>query len=395
MGAREDAAPEGRADRNEADEAGEADVAEATRAADDDFADVMHSPGAAPGPEPESGPATGEASAAPMDRRASAGQRLKRVVPVASLVLGVVGAVIMDRGPERGVLVAWATLVAWLATLAVQYFGRSRAGDEESRPLWRRALHYSSVMATQSIVQLQLFFALPFFVRASALDPGHLLFMAGLVGLSSVSLWDPWFERALASRLTAPVLPAMGTFVVLVAVLPGTGLSTTASLWCAAFVAGTGAAVVTTATVAPGRRRSVGIATMLAGMLLPLSLLLGAARIVPAAPLRLVRADIGTQVHDKWVSDPASHFATAPPRLVCATAIASPLGVRDRLFHRWTHDGEVHARIELKIVGGRRGGYRTRSRIRGLGRPPAGRYTCTVETSVGQVLGSRSVTIGD
>jgi hypothetical protein len=76
--------------------------------------------------------------------------------------------------------------------------------------------------------------------------------------------------------------------------------------------------------------------------------------------------------------------------LHCATAIASPLGLHDKLFHVWKKDGKERARIPLKIVGGRKQGWRTHSRITpGID----GKYTCTVETASGQVLGSRSVKI--
>jgi len=79
-----------------------------------------------------------------------------------------------------------------------------------------------------------------------------------------------------------------------------------------------------------------------------------------------------------------------PARLHCATAIASPLGLHDKLFHVWRKAGKQRARIALKIVGGRELGFRTHSRI-----TPSdpGKYTCTVETASGQVLGSRSVKI--
>ena len=79
--------------------------------------------------------------------------------------------------------------------------------------------------------------------------------------------------------------------------------------------------------------------------------------------------------------------------MFCASAIASPVGVRDRLFHVWRYDGAVRSRIELSFRGGRLEGYRTYSRISGFGKRPSGVYTCSVETMSGQVLGSRKLTI--
>jgi hypothetical protein len=79
--------------------------------------------------------------------------------------------------------------------------------------------------------------------------------------------------------------------------------------------------------------------------------------------------------------------------LFCATAIASPLGVRDRLFHVWTKDGESYARIELDVQGGgRAAGFRTASRV-AIGDSEAGRFRCSVESASGQVLGGKTITL--
>ena len=130
-------------------------------------------------------------------------------------------------------------------------------------------------------------------------------------------------------------------------------------------------------------------------LLLPLALALGLARIVPAAPLRLVSIEFGTRIADRWVADPADRFEHAPARLFCATAIASPIGVRDRSVPRaGATTARQLARIELDIRGGRGAGYRTFSRVQ-LRRWPCERdYRCSVETASGQVLGEKSVRIG-
>ena len=87
---------------------------------------------------------------------------------------------------------------------------------------------------------------------------------------------------------------------------------------------------------------------------------------------------------------PRARSSAVPPKLFCATAIASPLGVRDRLFHVWQKDGLLRARIELEVRGGRSDGYRTASRIP-TGPKEAGRFKCSVVTTSGQVLGGRTI----
>jgi hypothetical protein len=316
-------------------------------------------------------------------------------LPWISLASGIVGAIWMDRGPKRGALVAAAAVSLWLLLLVLSWLARARAAPPPGlRGRLLQAAHFSSLLAAQSLVQLALFFALPFYVQAAdQRDPGHLVFLGGLIALSAASLWDPLTERLLTRPLLAPLLPAIASFVALAAVLPGLGLSTRASLWTAALTAGAGVFTTAVASAPEGRRaRAAGLA-LLAAALIPLALALGAVRIVPAAPLRLVDIAIGTQREDRWIKDPSERLDAPPERLFCATAIWSPLGVKDRLFHVWTRDGRPRAKVELDIRGGRPGGYRTFSRIAGFGRHATGSYRCSVQTQSGQVLGSRRVRI--
>lgn len=320
---------------------------------------------------------------------------LKRVLPFVSLGVGVASALLMDRGPRRAALVAAAAVLLWATLLCVQWLGRAQVDDPDRgrRTLVSLARRFS-LLATQSLVQLALFFALPFYLSAAGADPGHLVFLGLLGVLSLASLWDPLSERLLTSKLGAPLLPAAGSFAALAAVLPGLGLSTEQALWVASAVASSGAVVTGVASAPPERRRGVLLAGLVVSALLPLSLLFGAARIVPAAPLRLVQAEIGTRREGKWIAGVASRFARPPERLWCATAIASPLGVRDRLFHLWHKDGVQRARVALEIRGGRGAGFRTQSRIV-LGPRERGVFLCSVVTASGQRLGSVSVRVGE
>lgn len=349
--------------------------------------------------------ARASASAVPANARASSGFGFEKMVPKrvrngftlllpwASLLFGVAGAFWMDRSPKRAWIVAVATIATWLMVLLLAWLSRLDAtGMPRTRKLLLRVAQLSSLLATQSLLQLTLFFALPFYFYAAALDVGHIVFVATLTLLSIASLWDPWTERVLQRPLLAAALPAVGSFAALAAVLPALGLSTYASLWIAVASASIGWPVLTAATASHERRARSTATAALVALAFPVIMYFGGARIVPAAPLRLVRADIGTALQDHWVVDPSKSIDHAPARLVCATAIASPLGLRDRLFHVWRKDGKPRARIELKIVGGRTQGFRTNSRIQ-VGHPARGRYSCTVETASGQVLGSRSVKV--
>ena len=319
-----------------------------------------------------------------------------RLLPWLWLCTGVAGALTMERGPGAATSVAVAALASWLCLLLLHWLARLR--PDSARSLWRRralfALRHSSLMATQNAIQLGLFFALPFYWQAATRELGHGVFMAALGLLSASTLWDPFTEWLLLRPVLGPLLLATSNFVGLNAVLPGLGLSTQRSLWAAAFSAASGVMILATSNVASVERKRVALWTFAPSLLLPVALHFGAARIVPAAPLRLSKIEIGTQVEGKWISAPVKHLDEAPPHLICATAIASPVGVRDRLFHVWSVNGQRLAQIELDIRGGRAEGYRTRSRFAPPGAHATGKYSCQVETATGQFLGRRSIAIG-
>lgn len=319
---------------------------------------------------------------------------VKRVwgwLPWLSLAFGAFGAVVMDRGPDQAWIIAAAAIGTWVVVLAMRFVSRfERPSLVGARKLVVGAAKLSLLLATQGLMQLTLCFALPFYFYAAAFDLGHAFFLLILSAMCLASLWDPLTERLLRHPVLASAMPAFGSFAALTAVLPALGLSTQVSLWLAVLSAVIGFPVITAASFEPGKRlRWVALSCALS-LLLPLLMYLGAARIVPAAPLRLVDAGIGTELSGKWIAESVRSLPHVPARLHCATAIASPLGLHDQLFHVWKKDGKQRARIPLTIVGGRKQGYRTHSRI-----TPSdpGKYTCTVETATGQVLGSRSVKI--
>lgn len=326
---------------------------------------------------------------------------LSRALPVLSFASGAVSALFMDRGPKRAAVVAGATVLAWLSLVALHGLLRFELQAGQTGRLQRLLLwvaRFSGLALTQGMIQLGLFFSAPFYFHAAIVgvaqvDPWHTVFLAGLFLISALSLWDPLTEWLFRQPLLAPLLPAVTSFATLNCVLPGLGLSTQRSLWIAAGAAAL-APPLMVATLAPaGRRWRLAALALGSGLVLLAALRMGAARLIPAAPLRLVRAELGTQLDGKWVRDPAEHFASAPARLICATAIASPVGLKDRLFHVWRKDGRELWRIELTFTGGRTEGYRTRSTLRHFPAPARGRYECGVVTAAGQLLGARSALI--
>jgi hypothetical protein len=310
----------------------------------------------------------------------------RRLVPWVSLVMGLASAITMNRRPERAWMVAAAAGAGWLV------LGLFALLDGRERKQWiTRAAHRSTVFATQSLIQLCLFFALPFFAQAAAV-PAHWGFVGVLILASAITLWNPLYEAVLKQPVSGAALQAVATFAGLDCVLPVLGLSNLLSLLVATLATAAGLPLQAMATASePERRTRRAIVALFVSGAVVAAFMMGGARFVPPAPLKFVAGGIGTRIVERQLVDPTSAFAAPPPEITCATAIAAPRGLRDRLHHVWRQDGARRADLQLEIRGGRERGFRTWSVRRS---PGPGRWTCSVETESGQLLGRVSVHIG-
>lgn len=291
----------------------------------------------------------------------------------------------MERSPERAGLIIAAALGAWMALLG--FVVLSRLAEERSHAAIR-AVRLGSLYTVQGAVQLCLFFTAPFFVRAFAFTPGQLVFLAMFTAAVLVSIWDPWFERALQKRFAGVSLLGFTAFSTLACLLPILGLPN----WVGLVIGGGavligGPVMVFRQGLLPAR---VGLLAF--AVLVPTFLALSPS-LVPPAPLRLERAGIGTQLRGRDLADGAAEIPAGAAQLVCWTAISAPRGLHDELFHVWRHNGLVTDEIPLEIHGGREEGFRTWSRKRALGDDPMGQWTCTVVTGAGQPLGRASTRV--
>ena len=308
--------------------------------------------------------------------------RGRRAAPWGSLALGLGGAVLMDRSSGQAGFVAAVCVGGWALLVALGYVRRVNAPGFP-----RAAARLGSLAAMRWQAQRSLFFALPFYLLASA-ELRHLALVAALLAACAIAAWNPWFTALMDRPAPSLGLQAFASFASLNVVLPLLGASNRVGLWGAAGITAV-ALPLSAAAMARQDRRAVAVRVALAGLCVPLLLVAGGARLIPPAPLQLVRAQIGTAVAGYEVADASLEF-TAPSQLVCATAIGAPRGLSDALFHLWSHDGKPLGRVALSIQGGREKGFRTRSIWKNVS---AGHWTCAVETASGQLLGARSVAV--
>lgn len=312
-------------------------------------------------------------------------------MPWASLVMSIAGAVAMDRSESRGPLVAAAAAASWLVFVVVSLLHRPRADAATPAPgRWHKLLRFGSTAASQSLLQLPLFFSAPFYFDACVFTPLQTAFAVLFVVALAVSTWDPWCTRALLKPALGPALLAFASFVGFNAALPMLGVPHRAAAWITGAAVGFAIPAVHIAGGAMGRQR---VSALLVGLAVPLVLAAGGMAAVPPAPLRVVSAGIGTQVVDRTLVDPSTHLARSPGGLVCFTAVRAPHGLKDKLFHVWSLDGSEFYRRELDVQGGRRAGFRTWSRAF-VAHSAQGLVQCSVETGLGQTLGRTWLSIG-
>jgi hypothetical protein len=316
-------------------------------------------------------------------------ERGRAVLPWASFAFGLATGVVMDRRPENATVVAISACAGWFVVSGVLVVGKLITDRlKKRRALAEKLVAFSHFSGMQSITQLCIFFAFPFYLHAASLRIDHALFLLLLAGAGFVSLWDPLYQAVLERPWARAPVQAFATFAGLNCVLPILGLSNRVSLYLAAFVTVIGSPVIASF----GRRLREGASRALilqlsAALVIPSLILIGASSAVPPAPLGLSEAAIGTRIEEKTLVDPTQSFAEIPPQIACFTAIRAPRGLRDQLFHVWRQDGEEVDRVPLEVVGGREAGYRTWSIKKKLGKEPRGKWACVVETATGQVLG--------
>jgi hypothetical protein len=314
----------------------------------------------------------------------------ERLFPWLSLVVSITGAALMDHSETRGVWIAFAAAVSWLAFVLVALLHHPSRVVVAPLSSFSRFLRFGSTFANQSLIHYSLLFSAPFYLEACAFTPLQCVFAAVFVVAIVIASWDPWCARVLLSPLFGSLLLAFASFVGWNAALPMLGVPHRISVWLSAIVVGLGIPLVNVISGVVGPRRAWSIAT---GLGLPILLLLGGVAALPPAPLRVVQAKLGTAIVQREPVGVSTRFAGAPRELVCWTAIRAPRGLKDALFHVWSRDGIELQKVEVTVSGGRRAGFRTWSRQR-LPHARPGRYRCDVITTLGQSLGGTSAQVG-
>ncbi|MBA4726123.1 MAG: DUF2914 domain-containing protein [Pseudomonas sp.] len=302
-------------------------------------------------------------------------------------ISGVASFVLVERHAGLAKVIAFIMLISWLWLVLESSLRRSLQrwfGWQVPPPLLR--------YATQMVHQESLFFIIPFFAITTTWNSGQALF-TGLLGAAAlVSLIDPLYYRWLAPRRWVYLgFHALTLFAVLLTALPIIfHLSTPQSYQLALAVAVLLALPSLSGLFPRWRWRNVP------GVLL-LAVAVGAAgwlgrTWVPPATLWLTDVAVTMSLDDRQRKPgkglrEVSTTELSINGLYAYTAINAPRGLKERIYHEWTHNGRRVDRIALDISGGREAGYRAWTHKRNFPAQPAGRWRVRVVTEAGQMIG--------
>lgn len=256
---------------------------------------------------------------------------------------------------------------------------------------WARRIRLVVNYFNKNFYQQMLFFVLPVYYGSATLWSRNILFVL-LVGLSAtLSSLDIVYDRHLSVRrsLTA-VFFAFNLFALINVMLPVLwSISNTWAMRVSAVLALLG---FLTLYYPPSQWRAPGnlaLLFLIASMLLILVEL--GRSFIPPAPLRLAKVQFGREVEreSRQIKSPLTKgFAERSLQVYGLTAIKAPLGLKERVRHRWYENDKLVCESPLySVVGGREEGFRLWTRCTFTGIPPGALLRLDLETKGGQLIG--------
>lgn len=281
-------------------------------------------------------------------------------------------------------------LAQWISALLIVGWLLILAEDAAARRL--RLSPAVLRFGVQAIQQETFFFALPFFLHTTTWSTGQAAFTSAALLAGLCSMWDPlYYGRIVVRPWLYLAFHAFAVFVGTLTVAPILLHLTTLQTFAVASASIALFSVPSLLHVIDRARLSQRL-LLLAGAC-ALGVLAWSARPwVPPATL-WIQQGLVTDALDAHERTPGVALRSVAPAhlreqgLYAYTAIHAPRGLRERVWHRWLHEGREMDRIALDIVGGREQGYRAWSYKRGFPADPRGDWQVEVVTDGGQLIG--------
>jgi Family of unknown function (DUF5924) len=262
---------------------------------------------------------------------------------------------------------------------------------------WASKLQLVVNFFNKNFYQQMLFFVLPIYYASTTLGSLNVVFVM-LVGLSALlSTLDLIYDRHLSVRRNlAAGFFAFNLFALINVMLPilwsVSNTQTTRISGVLAFAGFLSLAYPASQSIIRRLALVFGIGLIILGVVE-----LGRA-FIPPAPLRLASAEFGTNFEREsfQIVSPLIELNSAGPlQLNALTAIKAPLGLKEKLQHRWYENGKlVCASPFYNVVGGREEGFRLWTGCAFSNIPPHTKLRLDVETEGGQLVGRAKLKAG-
>jgi hypothetical protein len=242
----------------------------------------------------------------------------------------------------------------------------------------------------KNFYQQMMFFVLPIYYASATLSSRNTIFVL-LVGVSAVlSTLDIVYDRHLSvSRTLTAIFFAFNLFALINVMLPV--LWSVSNTWTTRLSALLAAMAFLTLFHPLSQAKARRIALGLLVTIFWLVAVEGGRAFIPPAPLRLASAEFGTGFQrDSLRLEPVvtGLAPAAAARLYGVSAIKAPLGLKERVQHRWYQNGRlVWASPFYNVTGGREEGFRLWTACAFENITSATKLRLDVETEGGQLIG--------
>ncbi|HEY7791293.1 MAG TPA: DUF5924 family protein [Vicinamibacterales bacterium] len=282
----------------------------------------------------------------------------------------------------------------WATSLILPWIDRRPSLGPRTR-WWLRAI---ATYLNKDFYQQLLFFVLPMYFASATLTSWNVVFLA-LVAISAVmASIDVVYDHHVAARPTiAAAFFAFNLFACFNVALPVLWqIGNELAIWTSAALAITG--FLTLRFPPADWRRPHVRRVAIAGCALVFVLVIWGRPLVPPAPLRVASVGFGTALseHPLAMTQPVALLdPTWSGELYAMTSIVAPLGLHERVRHRWYQDGRmIYASPYYKVSGGRTEGYRLWTRDH-VSVTAGSRIRVDVETEGGQLIGRAKIETGE
>ena len=255
---------------------------------------------------------------------------------------------------------------------------------------WKPRVRLLVNFFNKNLYQQMLFFVLPIYYASATLGSRNIFFVMLIAFSATLSTIDVIYDRHLAVKrgLTAAFF-AFNLFALINVMLPILwSISNTLTTRVSAALAFLGFLSLYYPT-SPSKVRRMTFT--LATALFIFALVEFGRSFIPPAPLRLASAEFGENFEKaslRVISPLTELHPAAPLRLYGLTSIKAPLGLRERVRHRWYENGKlIFSSPFYNMVGGRAEGFRLWTSISFKTLAPGAKLRLDLETEGGQLIG--------